>query len=144
MAETVIPEKKGKLSLLSRRSMVVNMTLSKSTISWEYNSEFTIFELTYVLGAKLAINRQDFIVCIYLNEYDTFREFHYSCESIAESTGWVDSIIQYTYSNIDCIKRIAVLVNPISGGKAGRRHFDYLFLPLVQYTPHSFTYIGSL
>ena len=144
MEDLIIPEKKGKLFLVSRRNMAVSMTLSKSTISWEYDSEITIYELTYVLGAKLVNNRQDFILCIYISDFDTFREFQFSCESIVDSTEWVDSILEYTYSTIDCIKRIAVLVNPISGGKAGKRHFDYLFLPLVQFTPHSFTYIGSL
>ena len=65
MEEVVIPEKKGKLALVSRRNMSVFMTLSKSTISWEYDSEITIFDLSYVLGAKLDANRQNFTLYIH-------------------------------------------------------------------------------
>jgi hypothetical protein len=129
-----------------RKAKLADLVLTGTNLSWKFGKKEYSYPLEFVVGAALDMNSSlKLKVCIFNSTKHKFKEYKFYCLTPDQPAQWVEWIQRFTYtSNFSHPRKIAVIVNPISGGKKGKKRFNKLFLPIVRYTPLSYARFGKI
>jgi len=130
--------KKGKLS-------PAILSLTTETLKFDYLScqkSTQSYPFFHVIGACSEVSSPlRFSLCLYAET--RLLQMVVESSSPGECDAWVQRIMQAAYPEQPIGRRIAVLVNPISGKKKGVKTFRKCLLPMLEYTSISCAYFET-
>lgn len=129
-----------------KKAKLTDLLLTGNLISWRSGKKNYSYSLEYVIGAATDLSSPlKFKLCIFNLNRHKFKEYSFYCVSPDHPTEWVNWILKFTYASHSTTPRtMAVIVNPISGGKKGRKRFNKLFVPIAKYTPIVYKSFGKV
>jgi hypothetical protein len=132
-------------SLKGKTLSVCAVYLTSLELSWVSNPKQYRISAVHLVGAEIVPTQQtDFKVYAYSPRKLKFTTYHFRCSSYHDSSMWVMAIERLAYPNYPQVPRnFAVLLNPISGKKEGRRLYYKQLLPMLQVTPTSHALYGE-
>lgn len=121
------------LSLTSKTLKIDYLSCKKTTQS---------FPLFHVIGARSEVTSPlRFTLCLYAERQ--IQLLLIESPSPSECNVWVQCITEAVYPNQPIGRRIAVIVNPISGRKKGIKTFRKCMLPMLEYTDIACAYFET-
>ena len=121
------------------------LTLTPAALQLDYLSSkktTSVYPIAHVIGALFDVEAPTrFKVAFYTAKSTEY--IHIECQSTAECSDWVQRILQYAYPGPNSDRRIAIIVNPVSGRKKAVKMFNKHLLPMLEYAAVSCSYFET-
>jgi hypothetical protein len=132
-------------SLKGKQLSVCAVYLTSLELSWVSYPKQHRIPAAYLVGAEIVPTQEtDFTVHAYNPRKHKFTTHRFRCISYDDSSMWVMAIERLAYPHYPQVPRnFAVLLNPISGKKEGRKLYYKQLLPMLQVTPTSHALFGK-
>lgn len=118
----------------SQRHNLTTITLTRYAISWENSKKGLVFEISKVTGAKPSLTDPTSIsIQVFNPTTKKFKIYNFWFLTIELAIHWFQLIRKFARDSLDN-RHIAIILNPISGNKSGRKAWQNKFQPALSYS----------
>lgn len=117
--------------------IMTSLTLTPSNLCWKtLKSSFSI-DLQFLIGSIIPVTlSRSFKVLAYDQKLLKFTEYDFSAITAEHAREWCEIITKQTYNSLK--RHMCIIINPISGNKTAKKVLEKNFLPVIEYSPHSY------